>query len=698
MKAASRPLVLCVALSALCFAGQAAADSSPSTQLHASPSPAVAKVLKKIQHAQYFGGVSVSPDGSRLAWTTHTKNGSRVQLADIDGSNVQTVSLANAFKGCSEGRASWSPDGSQLAFLSNCGNPKNKAQKDIYLVDADSTTAKRLTHLDGYVHNLSWAPHGKQLGILYVVGDTHPIAATAASKPRVGVIGVSGVEHQQMARVNADNGSVHTVTPKSLFVYEYTFSPNAHRVAYVAAPPPGANNWWKAKLYTQTVDNGQPQERVDAWRASGSLHHLQMALPRFSPDGNTIAFIGGLMSDQGATGGDIYTVPAAGGTVTNITPKIRKSPSWFTWTDNQHLLVSSIDGAQSTLGLFTLDGTQPAKHKALFSSPSSFSDGTAASALAFSADHSHFAYTHSTFSEAPEIYAGRLALNAAGQPAGVAASAHAVTHVNADLEPQWGKAVQVNWRNEGHDVAGWLLLPADYDPEKSYPMVVNVHGGPVWAVRSRWPGRGFAAPLSMLGYFVFMPNPRGSLGQGAAYTEAVRKDMGYGDLRDILAGVDAVEKKYSIDDNRLGLTGWSYGGFMSMFAPTQTDRFHAVVAGAGLSNWQSYYGQNMIDQWMLPFFGASVYDDPAVYAKSSAVNFIKHDKSPTLIIAGEYDKECPAAQSLEFWHALRAMGTPTQLVIYPGEGHGFHKPEDSHDVMVRGLNWFQKYLAATPAR
>src|SRR5699024_8266878 len=249
MKAASRPFVLCVTLSALCFAGQAAADNAPSTQLHASPSPAVAKVLKKIQHAQYFGGVSVSPDGSRLAWTTRTKHGSRVQLADIDGSNVKTVTLANAFKGCSEGRASWSPDGSQLAFLSNCGNPKNKAQKDIYLVDAESTTARRLTHLDGYVHGLSWAPHGEQLGILYVVGDTHPIAATAASKPRVGVIGVSGVEHQQMARVNADNGSVHTVTPKSLFVYEYTFSPNAHRVAYVAAPPPGANNWWKAKLY-----------------------------------------------------------------------------------------------------------------------------------------------------------------------------------------------------------------------------------------------------------------------------------------------------------------------------------------------------------------------------------------------------------------------------------------------------------------
>ena len=117
--------------------------------------------------------------------------------------------------------------------------------------------------------------------------------------------------------------------------------------------------------------------------------------------------------------------------------------------------------------------------------------------------------------------------------------------------------------------------------------------------------------MSAMDYFVLEPNPRGSYGQGEAFTKANRKDFGYGDLRDILAGVDAVEKKYpSVDDSRLGLTGWSYGGFMTMFGVTQTPRFHAAVAGAGIANWQSYYGENSIDQWMLPFFGASVYDDP----------------------------------------------------------------------------------------
>ena len=172
-------------------------------------------------------------------------------------------------------------------------------------------------------------------------------------------------------------------------------------------------------------------------------------------------------------------------------------------------------------------------------------------------------------------------------------------------------------------------------------------------------------PFSALGYFVFMPNPRGSYGQGEKFTQANVKDFGYGDLRDVLAGVDVLEKRFPIDKQRVGLTGWSYGGFMTMFGVTQTNRFKAAVAGAGISNWQSYYGENSIDQWMVPFFGATVYDDPAVYAKSSAINYIKQVKTPTLVVVGDRDGECPAPQSFEFWHALRAEGVKTQLVIYP---------------------------------
>jgi dipeptidyl aminopeptidase/acylaminoacyl peptidase len=292
----------------------------------------------------------------------------------------------------------------------------------------------------------------------------------------------------------------------------------------------------------------------------------------------------------------------------------------------------------------------------------------------------------SSYAMASEVRAGALDHTA---PA-------AVTSFNAALKPAWGKAESVEWNNEGFHVQGWLLYPANYDPKKTYPMVVVVHGGPSSAVIPRWPGVGYgAAPLSALGYFVFEPNPRGSFGQGEKYVQANRKDFGYGDLRDILAGVDTVLSKYPVDPQRVGITGWSYGGFMTMFAVTQTEKFKAAVSGAGLANWQSYYGENSIDQWMIPYFGASVYDDPAAYAKSSAINFIKNAHTPTLVVVGDRDGECPAPQSFEFWHALRDEHVPTQLVVYPNEGHSFVNPEHRLDVLERAVEWFAKYMPAS---
>jgi dipeptidyl aminopeptidase/acylaminoacyl peptidase len=198
--------------------------------------------------------------------------------------------------------------------------------------------------------------------------------------------------------------------------------------------------------------------------------------------------------------------------------------------------------------------------------------------------------------------------------------------------------------------------------------------------------------MASLGYFVFFPNPRGSYGEGESFTKANVKDFGHGDLEDILAGVDTVLRKAPVDPNRLGVTGWSYGGFMTMWTVTQTNRFRAAVAGAGIANWKSYYGENLIDQWMIPYFGATVYDNPEVYAKSSPIDYIKHVKTPTLIVVGERDAECPAPQSFEFWHALKTLGVPTQLVVYPGEGHSFRTAEHRKDVLRRAVEWFDGNL------
>jgi dipeptidyl aminopeptidase/acylaminoacyl peptidase len=480
-------------------------------------------------------------------------------------------------------------------------------------------------------------------------------------------------------------------------VYEFDWSPDSKSLAYVAADPPGEDSWWVAKLYTQAL-GAEPKAIFAPAEAPGGMHGLQMAVPRWSPDGKRIAFIGGLMSDQGSTGGDVWTIASDGGAPQDITPGRKTSPAWMTWSDNSHLFVSELAGGNSQLALIEADAapqtdTAHAGPPPVFSFPGTAGDGRMHLSLSSTLDHSIFVFNAMSLDHPIEIYAA----HASGPAATSLGALQQLTHFNDGVERTWGKAESLSWKNEGFDVQGWLLYPAHYDPSKKYGLIVLVHGGPAAAAMSSWGGRGsLSAPaFSAMDYFVLEPNPRGSYGQGEAFTAANRKDFGYGDLRDILAGVDAVTAKISaIDPGRVGLTGWSYGGFMTMFGVTQTQRFKAAVAGAGISDWKSYYGENSIDQWMLPYFGASVYDDPASYAKSSAIDLIHQVKTPTLAVVGDRDGECPAPQSFEFWHALRDEHVPTQLVVYPNEGHGFVNQEHRTDVLVRALDWFAKYMPA----
>ncbi|MDE2488294.1 MAG: S9 family peptidase, partial [Alphaproteobacteria bacterium] len=300
--------------------------------------------------------------------------------------------------------------------------------------------------------------------------------------------------------------------------------------------------------------------------------------------------------------------------------------------------------------------------------------------LALSDDGRRAAATLQTFALAPRIVAGPVV---AMVP---------ITRDNDALAAD-NDARSVNWTNEGFHIQGWLLAPKGVVAGRTYPMAVEVHGGPASAVPPYFVWEGTTAALLAHGYYVFLPNPRGSYGQGEAFTRANIKDFGGGDLRDILAGVDAVEKIAPVDDKRLAIMGGSYGGFMTMWAVTQTNRFHAAAAGAGISDWVSYYGENGIDKWMVPFFGSTMYDDPSVYDRLSPIRYIKHARTPTFIYVGERDVECPAPQSLEMWHGLKAMGVPTSLVIYAGEGHHIGKPVNQQDIEARTLAWFDKYLA-----
>lgn len=389
------------------------------------------------------------------------------------------------------------------------------------------------------------------------------------------------------------------------------------------------------------------------------------------------------MSDFGSVGGDVFTVPLAGGEPVDVTPGYAGSFNGLAWK-GATLVASALQGAE--MAVVAIDpGAAPSRPsvKTLFSRAVTAS-GSRDGRIVFSQDGGAAVSVFETWEQAPWIAAGRLN------------ELVRITRENEGFAPQVA-ARSIAWNNEGLRSQGWLVGPRNAQAGRKHPMVVIVHGGPASAATPRYVGEGESAnpllrELVERGYYVFQPNPRGSYGQGLAFTAANRRDFGGGDWRDILAGVDAAIAQAPIDGKRLGLMGHSYGGFMTMWGVTHSTRFKAAVAGAGIANWISYYGQNGIDQWMVPFFGATMYDDPAVYRKASPIESIKNAQTPTLIYVGERDVETPAVQSMEFWHGLKAMKVPTTLVIYEGEGHAIRKPAHQLDQRRRTVEWFEKYL------
>jgi dipeptidyl aminopeptidase/acylaminoacyl peptidase len=664
-----------------------ASTATPSARAQAVPQPIdprIGTMLDSLATTKIPAFAAISPDGATVAWSLRTDQQSQIHLSPVaDSAKEKTIGTGSGVTDCTSKDPEWSPNGESLAFISNCiQNSDKPGQSQIFFWSKKTGQSKPITHLTGDINSLTWSPDGKSLGFLFVEDATRTAGALDAMKPWSGIVGEDGIEIQRVAIVDIATGSFSQATPSTLHIYEFNWSPDSKHLVFVGANPPGENNWWVAQLYTQDISPAAlPTSIVDTSKPSGPLHGLQIAVPRWSPDGTRIAFIGGLMSDQGSTGGDVYLIPASGGEPTDVTPSRPASVVFLGWISSGIIGISEHVGGNTHLTALNLSSGHDISQVNL-TLPETIWSNDLLMSLSLSREHT-IALVRSSFEHPPEVWAGSPG------------SLKQITHLNDALKPAWGKSEDVQWTNEGFKVQGWLLYPANYDPSKKYPLIVSIHGGPSSAVIPHWPNVSYGGvPFSALGYFVFMPNPRGSYGQGEKFTQANIKDFGYGDLRDILAGVDVLENRFPIDKNREGLTGWSYGGFMTMFTVTQTTRFRAAVAGAGISDWKSYYGENSIDQWMIPFFGKSVYDDPAVYAKSSAIDFVKNVKTPTLLVVGDRDGECPAPQSFEFWHALRAEGVKTQLVVYPDEGHSFRYPAHRRDVLQRALNWFEVEMPA----
>jgi len=614
----------------------------------------------------------VSPDGSRVAWVENFPSTDGTPLSGVyvaeraAGAAPRRVTAARGRKSFRERALAWAPDARRIAFLSDAEKP---GQSQIYVADVSSgRRPKKLTSVSGDLAVPSWSPDGRRIAFLWTENASRAAGPLAPMTPAVGVIEES-IEEQRLAVVGADGGVPRAISPPDLYVHEYDWSPDGRRFAAVAAPGAGDRNWYVSTLCIL----GDDGVRV-IYRPA-----LQIAVPRWSPDGSRIAFIEGLMSDEGSTGGEIFTTTPDGEAPRNLTPALAGSAASLTWSaDSRTVLFGEILDGHSAWSRVDASGASPPE--ILWQGAEVVSAGGGVG-FSVSRDGAVTAAVRSSAQDPPSVEAG---------PIGAWTR---VTAAPPGAERFWGSCESTHWESDRYRVQGWLLLPRGEAPARGWPLVVAVHGGPASAVLPGWPSA-WTAALTAGGFAVFLPNFRGSYGQGEDFTRANVKDLGHGDLRDILAGLDTVLAHNPIDRARVGIWGWSYGGYMTMWTVTQTQRFRAAVAGAGIVDWQSYAGQNDIDEWLIPYFGKSVYEDPEVYARSSPITFIRKVKTPTLVLVGERDGECPAPQSFEFWHALKSLGVATRLVVYPGEGHSIASKEHRRDIAVRLVSWFDEKMPA----
>jgi dipeptidyl aminopeptidase/acylaminoacyl peptidase len=616
-----------------------------------------------------FKTVAIAPDGRHVASIETLDDGSDndppalLLIRDLAGHAVSVKLPCAAGPECKVGSPAWGSDG-RLSFLVS---QPTEGTFDIETVEPATGEVHRVLSFDGTLDRLRYG-RGNVLAVLATPRAHKQVGRAEAGAPLVGDIG-GEPDEQRIAVV--DGGALRFVSPPDLYVYEYDFLRTGGFVG-TAAEGDGDSQWWVAKLYAFEANGAR------VLFAPGPRE--QLASPAVAPDGKSVAFIGGWMSDFGSTGGDAFVLrlDQAGAVPQNLTPGSHATVTAIDWQCGHGLTALMLAG--DTVSLARLDAAAGAKP--LWSGPESLTGGPGGG---LSCGPHGVAAAASSFAAPPEIVVGPIG------------HWHAITRENGGIAAPFS-ARSVTWPDDGFEVQGWLLQPLGGAPGAKRPLVVLVHGGPEAAATNRFlPPLSNARALLDAGWDVFEPNYRGSFGQGEAFASASIQDLGGGDWRDVLTGVDAAERAAPIDDARLGIMGGSYGGYMAMWAITQTHRFRAAVSHAGVSDWLSIEGEAPQAGSDQVNFGGSVYDDAAPYLKASPIMHMRGVATPMLMTVGEHDLECPMPQSQEFATALQTLGVPSEFYVYPEEGHALRKAKDRADFRRRVVAWFQRWFA-TAAR
>jgi dipeptidyl aminopeptidase/acylaminoacyl peptidase len=618
--------------------------------------------------------IAVSPDGSQVATTvsaSFTRKGERAEtaiwLAPIgeDGEARQLTRGPGQ-----DALPRWSPSGRELAFASDRGHP---GRMSLHVLRPEPGEAEPLGDIAGSVEDAQWAPDGRSLLVLAADLGADRAGAQTATK-----IVEQGVEDEdpkvtrparawrRLFRVDAETGATAEVGPEGLNVWE--FDRRGGLAVAVCSDEPSESAWYDARLAMLDLTERTARiVHVPEWQLQGA---------RLSPDGSRVAFVEGFCSDRGILAGKLHVLDVATGEARPLAPEL--DVGMVSWRDDSTLLYAAWRGLGSSVGTVGIDGSEEELHGGDFILGIRYAPRIAAS---------RDGRTLVSILDAPDSPPEVVVLEDGPRP---------ITDLNSEAaadiaRPDWDR---FTWQAEdGLEIEGLLALPPDRGSDP-LPLVVAVHGGPTscWSWEFA-PYRGTANLLAAAGYAVLLPNPRGSAGRGQDFARANQGDMGGGDLGDILAGVDALVEAGTVDDARVAIMGGSYGGFMSCWAITQTDRFAAAIPQAVVSDWTSFHLTTNIGQFDVLFLDSDPYDPAGEYPRRSPVMHARRCRTPTLVMHGAEDLCTPLGQAQELYNALVEAGCEAELVVYPREGHGWLEWDHQLDAWQRIRAWLDRHLA-----
>ena len=663
-----------------------------------SPSGAAKRpmTIDDIMSINNVGGAAISPNGAQVVYTVNawehpgatpakgdTAKGDRHEarshlwLVSADGSRP---ARQITFSERGESQPAWSPDGSTIAFLSARGTASgdDAPRAQIHLLRLDGGEAEKLTDVKEGVSGFSWSPDGKRIAFLSVdsLAKNTEAARKRRDDPQV-FEGDPRLSHVWVIDVNTKKATELAHTTKFTVRGAPEWSPDGRKIAYLTTPTTLIRDERRSGFIADAATGAS-----DAIDAGADIQ----STPEWSPDGKTLALVtlkqthaphADSIPDREIANAHLVLYDVATRNVRDVSAGFDNSPGNPTWTpDGRSLYFTAGDRVYSSAFRFdvaTGKYTQLTQKQIL-------------RGLSFDKSGAHAAMVIDSPMSASDVFTSDASF----------ASPRKLTTTNPQLASiALGETEVVTWKSfDGQDVEGVLLKPAGYREGQRYPLLVDIHGGPTAShnagFKANWgsPGQYWAGQ----GWAVLYPNPRGSSGYGEKFMRGNIKDWGVGDYKDIMAGADAMVKRGLADNDKLAVTGWSYGGYMTSWVVSQTSRFKAAMEGAGLTDLVSMYGTTDIPGYIGSFFqGNPTKETMEMYRQRSAITFVDQVTTPLLILHGGSDQRVPIGQPMEYFRALKDRGKTVQLVFYPREGHGLGEYYHQMDKVRREFDWINKY-------